>query len=252
MSDIAVRRYRVPVPSIPAAMSPLRIAHISDLHFRWWTPFLDRFQRRLARLDFDLLIMTGDFCEWPVNWRQGAAMLRRFLEPFRAPLGHYAVPGNHDHRMLAEQFDGAPVRFLRNESVQVGLNGSAIHLAGIDDGWRSVADVPKALKDCRDGRTTLLLTHMPSAIHHLPEGVVDLVLSGHTHAGQWRLPWRGDVMVTDKVNAVHTHGLHRVGRRWLHVTSGVGASGPFRFRLNCPAEIALLTLVRERLGSERI
>jgi hypothetical protein len=225
-------------------MAPLRIVHLSDFHFRWWTPLLDRIQDRLAALEFDLLLLTGDFCEWPCNWRHTAAMVRRLLGPLRPRLGCYAAPGNHDAAILAEQFDDGLVRFLKNDSVEIGLNGSAINLAGTDYSFCSVGDLPRTLERCRNGRMTILLSHLPSTIHHLPDGLVELVLSGHTHGGQWRLPWWGGVMLNDRIEPHQVHGLHRVGRRWLHVTAGVGTSGPFRFRFNCPPEIALLHLVR--------
>jgi predicted MPP superfamily phosphohydrolase len=227
-------------------MEPIRIAQVSDFHFRRWTSLHDRLQQRLLRLEYDLLAITGDFSQLPWNWRWVAKLVRRFVEPLRCPLGCYGVPGNHDAVELSDSLADGPVRFLRNTSVTMSVNGSAINIAGTDDSWRSFADLPKALAGCRNDYPTILLTHIPSTIHHLPDGLVDLVLSGHTHAGQWRVPWLGGVTVNDRLTRAQTHGLHRIGRRWLHVTAGVGSSGPFPIRVNCPAEIALLRLVADR------
>ncbi len=244
MTDIAIRHHQIPLASMPQGISPLRIAQLSDFHFRHWTRLLDRLQRRLARMTFDLLALTGDFSQHPRDGRHAARLLCRFLEPIRPPLGCYAVAGNHDAAILADTLADGPVSFLRNESVEVRRNGHAVNIAGLDDGVRSVADLPKTLAGCRNGRLTILLCHLPSTHRHLPDGVVDLVLSGHTHAGQWRLPWLGCLKVNDRISREQIHGLHRIGPRWLHVTAGVGASGPFHFRINCPSEIALLTLTR--------
>jgi len=242
MSRIVVRHHEISLASLQPSMASFRIAQLSDFHFRRWTRFHDRLQRQLAALDFDLLAMTGDFSAHPRDWRWVAELIRNFVRPLRPRLGCYAVPGNHDAVILSKQFDAGPIRFLRNESVTISLDGHVIHLAGTDDSWRSVADLPRTLAGCRDGRPTILLSHVPSTIHHLPDDVVDLVLSGHTHAGQWRIPGFGSVTVNDQISREQTHGLHRIGRRWLHVTAGVGTSGPFNFRLNCPPEVALLTL----------
>lgn len=244
MTEIAVRNHQVPLASLPQAMSPLRIAQISDFHFVRWTRLYDRLRDRLAALDVDLLALTGDFCQHPRDWRRVAGFLRRLVKPLRPRLGAYAVPGNHDAPLLAGEFERGPLRFLVNDSVRIRWNDATITLAGINDSWRSVADLPKALAGCRARELTILLTHMPSTTHHLPDGVVDLVLSGHTHAGQWRIPWIGALMANDRITRAQMHGLHRLGDRWLHVTAGVGASGPFALRLNCPPEIAVLTLVR--------
>lgn len=243
MSDIAIRQHRIPLASLPASAGPLRIVQLSDFHFRWWESLHDRIQGRLARLDFDVLMMTGDFCQHPYNHRLTATLIRRFVAPLKPTLGCYAVPGNHDPVVLSEQFTQGPPRFLRNESVVLHHNGHPIHLAGLDDSWRSTSDVPRALAGCGNGRPTILLCHIPSTAFHLPDGVVDLVLCGHTHGGQWRIPFWGSVTVNDRITRAQTRGLHRIDNRWVHVTAGVGTSGPFAFRLNCPAEIALLTLV---------
>ncbi len=243
MGDVVVRHHEIPLRSLPRAMSPLRIVQMSDFHFRRWSPLYERIQRYLATLEFDLLTLTGDFSPFPRDWPWVADILRRFVEPIRPPLGRYAVPGNHDDALLSEQFSDGFVRFLRNESVTVHLNGHAMNLAGVDDGWRAVADVPRTLAHCQNDRLAILLCHMPSIIHHLPDGVVELVLGGHTHGGQWRLPWFGSVTVNDRIARAQTRGLHRVGGRWLHVTSGIGTSGPFNLRVNCPPEVAVLTLV---------
>ncbi len=244
MNQVVVSQHDVPIPSLPATMSPLRIAHVSDFHFRHWSRFLNRFQRTLTELEFDLLVLTGDVCQWPCNYRQGARLLRRLLEPIRPPLGLFVIVGNHDSRLLADEFKNETIRFLQNESVELRSGDAAINIAGTDDSFRGVADLPKTLNGCRNGHMTILLSHLPSAIHYLPEDLVEIVLSGHTHAGQWRLPGWGSMLVNDHIERHQTHGLHRIGRRWLYVTAGVGVSGPFFLRLNCPAEIALLKLVR--------
>lgn len=246
MSDIVIRKFQVPVASLTPGTAPLRIIQLSDFHFRWWTSLHDRLQHRLSRLEFDLLALTGDFCQHPGNYQHVSRLLRRFVAPFDPPLGCYAVPGNHDPVLLSEQFTDGDPRFLRNESITIHRDGQDINLAGVDDGWRSMADLPKTLANCNHGHPTILLSHIPSTILHLPRGTVDVVLSGHTHGGQWRIPFWGSVIVNDRITRAQTRGLHRIGERWLHVSAGVGASGPFPFRVNCPAEITLLTLVPER------
>lgn len=248
MSDLAVRQHEVPLPDLPEPLSPLRIAHMSDFHFGRWKRLHDRLQAKLVDLDCDLLVLTGDYCLFPWYWPQAVRLLARFLDPVQPRFGCYAILGNHDAPVFADRFPSGRLRFLFNESVKVGLNGATINLAGIDDGWRSVADLPKTLKHCHDAGPTVLLSHVPSTIHFLPDGLVDLVLSGHTHGGQWRLPVLGSVLLNDRIARGQTRGLHRVGQRWLHVTAGVGTSGPFHIRLNCPSEVAVLTLIRGTHG----
>ncbi len=245
MHDILVRHHDVPVSSLPPEAEPLRVVHLSDLHCHRWTSLLSRLQRRLLSLDYEILLMTGDFCDWPDNWRRTATVIRRLLEPVRPPLGCLAVTGNHDAVHLATQSEFRCVRFLLNESIRISVKGHPITIAGIDGGHRSVGDLPRTLSHCPRNGLTILMAHMPSVIHYLPDERIDLVLSGHTHAGQWRWPWGGSLTVNDRIERRHIHGLHRVGRRWLHVTAGVGCSPPFAFRLFCPPEIVVLNLISE-------
>jgi hypothetical protein len=95
---------------------------------------------------------------------------------------------------------------------------------------------------------TILLSHLPSAIWTFSDERVSLVLSGHTHGGQWRFPLVGCLWTHDKIPTRMAYGLHKVGPTQLYVTSGLGESGPIPVRLRCPPEIAVLTLHRACKG----
>ncbi len=250
MSDLVVRHQPVPLAGMPRALSPLRIVQLSDLHFGRWRALHERICRRLERIECDLLVFTGDFCLFPRDWHRAVPLIRRLADACRPRLGAFAVLGNHDAHRLADAFSDGAVRFLRNESVCLFDRGHRFHVAGIDDAWRSVADVPSTLKGCVNGEPTILLAHVPSTIHHLPDGAVDLVLSGHTHGGQWRLPWWGSVTCNDRIRREQTLGLHWVDGRWLHVSSGIGTSSPFHFRFNCPSEVAVLVVEKPEVRQE--
>ncbi len=244
MSDIAVRQYDIPLPLLPDVLSPLRIAHLSDFHFRGWTRLHERLQERLLRHRCDMLALTGDFSHLPRDYRRVAELLRRFIEPLSFPLGRYAVLGNHDAVRLAEEFSDGTIRFLINDSHHIVRDGVVLAIAGTNEGWRSTADLPRTLAGCDPRWPTVLLCHVPSTSFYVPRGIVDVVLSGHTHGGQWRIPGLGSVSVNDYVRRRQTHGLHRLRNRWVHISAGVGTSGPFHIRVNCPAEMAVLTLRR--------
>lgn len=83
----------------------------------------------------------------------------------------------------------------------------------------------------------------PSAIHSVPPGAVDLMLAGHTHAGQWRLPFWGCVWAHDNLATKHAWGLHRINGTYLYVSAGIGFSGPLLCRVNCPPEVMQFTFL---------
>jgi len=240
-SRVIVRNLKVPIRGAPPEWAGVRLAHVSDFHFRRWNGIYAAAQEALSTLEFDLLAATGDFCSAPHQWARSAELISRFFGPLaeRAPV--YAVLGNHDHPALAKN-DGLPVTFLRNQSVVVAVEGAVCRIAGVEQVHYATEDLPRALGDREGAGPTILLAHYPSTVFRLPPGRVDLQLSGHTHGGQIRLPYVGCVWTNDGIPCRMARGLHLAGGTYLHVSSGIGVSQPIPWRFNCPPEVTVLNL----------
>ncbi|MCC7292910.1 MAG: metallophosphoesterase [Phycisphaerales bacterium] len=240
MGPVAVRCHDVPFAAQDTALDGLRIAHISDLHFRRWNDVLATASKLLASLDYDVLAATGDYAHWPRHWHKAVELMKRFFEPIAGREGLYATLGNHDHENIAGDH-GLPIQFLRDESVIIERGSAKVALAGVDQLKKRGGELHKALA-CADGVPTVLLAHYPSTVYRLPPGRVMLQLSGHTHGGQWRLPYIGCLWGNDRIHPRYAWGLHRIGQTQLHVSAGLGTSLPLHARINCPPEITILTL----------
>jgi len=243
------RKLTVAVSNISAELAGLRIAHISDFHFRRWNRVTQAAQDLLLTADYDLVATTGDFGTNPRRWTRAADLMRRFFEPIaqRAPI--YAVLGNHDNLAMATAPD-MPLVFLKNESVSIRHSGGVFELVGLDQGLFGTEDMQSALGGARRHDLTVLLAHYPSTVFRLPPGRVDLQLSGHTHGGQIRLPYLGCIWANDRIPPRMSRGLHAVAGTILHSSPGIGVCPPIPVRINCPAEVALLTLQpTERVSS---
>jgi len=228
------------LPRLPQEFDGLRIVHISDLHHAPYTaPGLDRTLDEIERLEPDLVVMTGDLVTDIGDLPDAARPLSRL----RAPLGAYAVTGNHDWwadlGVLHSVLDQAGVRLLRNEHLALRRDGAALHLAGVDDLWSPTHDLAQTLDGIPEGGFTILLAHNPDEVHRVPPGHVDLVLCGHAHGGQVTLPVIGPLVVPCH-SAHFAQGLHRARGTLLYVNRGLGASTPFRFR--CKPELTHITL----------
>ncbi len=219
----------------------LRIAHVSDFHFARWKPRLDACGRLLKSLDYDLLAVTGDFSARPHQWSQAAYFCRRFFDGIKPRYGAFAVLGNHDDRRLAEQRN-LPFRMLRNEHVRLNVGGTCVVVAGVEQSIGERGDLDSALAGAPASAATILLAHYPSTVFNVPQGRVGLVLSGHTHGGQIRLPWLGCIWTNDRLPVSMARGLHEVGDVSLHVNPGIGASALLPIRFRCPPEISVMTL----------
>jgi predicted MPP superfamily phosphohydrolase len=250
----------VALPGLPAAFDGFRIAQLSDIHMDEYTePFFLRQVIGLVNgLQPDAVALTGDFVsEGPVTKKFGvgaAWQCANLLSELNCG-NRFAVLGNHDHGVGAKQVATA----LRDNGVQVLVNGflpierasSRIWLAGVDDavvGRPELARaVPKSISGIA-GEPIILLSHAPDYVDHIltqPAGnAVGLVLSGHTHGGQVRIPLLGAMALPD-LGRKYVEGWFRFGGLQLYVNRGIGTVG-LPFRLDCPPEITLFTL---RAGS---
>ncbi|PIE24609.1 MAG: phosphoesterase [Planctomycetota bacterium] len=175
-----------------AGLDGLRIAFISDVHAGSCMNAEDlvRLFTKVAELKPDLVCFGGDL----INTRERELLLfREALAMLDAPLGQYAVPGNHDHFWgqdigLWEAFlQEHGVRVLNNAGARIERDGDTFWLAGVDDLTEGVPDLEVALSGAREDEPILLLSHHPDFFYEAAAVGVDVQLSGHTHGGQVKL-----------------------------------------------------------------
>ncbi|HEX4824741.1 MAG TPA: metallophosphoesterase [Candidatus Polarisedimenticolaceae bacterium] len=241
-----VSEAEVPVPGLPAAFDRLRVLFVSDIHAG---PFLSRdllwqVVDELAGLHADVVIHGGDIAT--SNVREVAAHVATLMR-LRAPLGVYGVLGNHDHYThdldgLTGLLESCGVRMLDNTAVALERDGARIALAGIDDWNVGAPDLPGALAEAArvaPGAPVILASHNPDAFFDAAARGVSLVLSGHTHGGQVRIPGRPVFVRMSRYRL--DEGRYYKDAAQLIVSRGVGVSG-IPLRLWCSPEVLLVTL----------
>ncbi len=239
-----VARYRVDRRARYGAGRRARVAQISDVHLglSLGTPWLAALVDRLNALEPDIVVLTGDILDGEFPDDAGAA---RELSRLAAPDGVFAVSGNHEFYAGIGRFlklmeaSGIPV--LANEArvLPSGLQVAGIHdpTAGGDPGRGVHCDLGRALSGIDSSRPSVLLAHQPRGLGPAAARRVDLVLSGHTHAGQI-FPFRALVRLVFR----HVRGLHRLGPDTeLIVCSGTGFWGP-PMRVGTRSEIVLVEM----------
>ncbi len=232
----------MPVSGLPAALSGLRIGLITDVHRSRWVSADDVAAAVALTMSArpDLIVLGGDYVTWGDRQYVGAAA--EALSGLSAPHGVFAILGNHDddHDMpaaLAKQ----QVQVLSDARTRLTIGTAAIELVGIRFWTKRQGDIAALIKGAKD--PVVLLAHDPRRLTEAAALDVPLVLSGHTHGGQVVLPGAGAVAAR-KFPVVA--GLARSGRTTLFVSRGVGTVY-VPVRLNCPPEVALLTLRSENL-----
>jgi hypothetical protein len=239
----AVEQVTVTLPRLPARLDGLRLAQLSDLHISQYTTAGD--VERAVTLAMsqapDLLVLTGDFI-----WRQAREYATQLVEPLRqlwAPLGVYAVLGNHDHwegaTLAASVLAQTGISLLVNQAVRLDA-GAPLWLVGLDDVWERKQDLRAALAGTPDRECKLLLVHEPDFADQAAYSPVDLQLSGHSHGGQINLPVLGPP-VLPYLGQKYPAGLYQVKGLAVYTNRGIGVIAP-PVRFNCRPEVTLLTL----------
>lgn len=221
----------------------VRMVQVSDLHLSSFDDYFKKVASQVARLEPDLIVLTGDYLEEERNIRG----VLSFLKELHAPHGIYAVQGNWEYwsrlegENLRRHFAGAGVKLLINERADLEIKGRALSIYGMD--YPSVTDSLNRLQqDIDPRRFNLLLSHVPAFAHEQLSQHINLVLSGHTHGGQVRLPYLPPFYLP-RYSGRFVAGYYQVSEHQvpLYVSRGVGTSVlPLRFL--CRPEIGLFEL----------
>ena len=241
-TSLEVRRNRIPSDKLPAGQS-LRIVHLSDLHLQSYNRYFEKVAHETNRLDPDLILLTGDYVEEARN----LSGVLEFLDQLEAPGRTFAVQGNWEYWALIEgerlqkRFQESGVKLLINQRDDVDWNGMPLSLLGIDFPSSS-ASLHSLIKSADPSRINIALSHVPAFQHDILEDKVDLVLCGHTHGGQVRLPLVKPFHLP-RHSGSFVDGLYHVGRKNmpLYVSRGIGTS-ILPVRLFCRPEINLIEL----------
>lgn len=243
-----VRRLTALLPDLPAAVEGLVVAQISDLHVGPQTSrrFLARVAAAVRDARPDLIAVTGDLVD---DFPPDAAHYAAALGSLEAPLGVFAIPGNHEvysgWAELRPRLEVLPLTLLVNRSVTVRRNGGAFALAGTGDpaaGRGELApDVGRTLAGVPAGAFVLALAHNPALWPALVERGVPLTLSGHTHWGQLGFPRWGWCLASPFLELAM--GAHARRGSLLYINPGTNYWG-IPFRLGHAAEVTVLTLRR--------
>jgi predicted MPP superfamily phosphohydrolase len=251
--EFEITRLTVPIRDLPDGFLNFRIVQISDIHLEEFTEayFLERIVAQVNALNPDLVLITGDYVsrgprEMAVAY-EAAGICAEILSTLKAQ--RFGILGNHDavvgagHVIPPLEAHGTPVLVDSYHALERGRD--LLWLAGTDDAGTGTPDLDMAVP-AYPKAPVLLMCHEPDyvdkVVQHPRFPLIDLMLSGHTHGGQIRLPIVGP-LILPPMGQKYIQGAFKFDHMQLYVNRGVGTVG-LPFRLNCPAEITHMTLVR--------
>jgi len=255
------------VPCLPPGSKPVRVLHISDLHFRNGHRRKRAFLARCARTSPDLVVGTGDFLGSPdavdatvdamtqIRPATAALFVLGSNDYYRStptnPFKYLMGPSNRHEpkgklnpwRDLVGGLEARGWRLINNTATGVSLDGlGAVDVLGLDDPHLRREDLTVASPRDGDG-FRLAVVHSPDAAPALAALGYDLIVCGHTHGGQIRVPGVGALVTNSTLPRSMARGLHRMNGAWLHVSAGMGTSPYAPIRFACRPEACVLELV---------
>ncbi len=222
-----------PLPGLPPELDGLRIAHLSDFHLgvpSRGSVAVERAVEWVERRQPDLTLISGDLLSRPGGEEELRSLIARLPRCF-------AVLGNHDFNTSRDPFSQAaavddlgPAALLSDDARTIELHGRRVQIVGVDPrSFRRRLQRPERLAD-PEADLRILLCHFPDIVDRVPEGVFDLVLAGHLHAGQICVPWPGGRLRLAHIRWTYIRGLYRRRAATLHLSAGLGTTFvPFRF-----------------------
>ncbi len=247
-SRLTVKTYNLPIAALP----PLRIAALADLHVG--SPFITRAKlqqvvKAANAQQPDLIVLLGDYV---IQGVVGGSFVEprdiaEDLRALQAPLGVYGVLGNHDHihdgKKISQEFTRAGIHMLDHHTQRLEWRGQPFWLMGIGDAFKDPSDLSKLLATINDAAPIIALTHNPDVFFDLSLRV-NLLLAGHTHGGQCAFPLLGRLVVPSNYGDRYAIGHVYENGHHLFVTPGIGTSIlPVRFRVT--PEISLIQFTKD-------
>jgi predicted MPP superfamily phosphohydrolase len=233
------------------AERPVRIVHLTDTHIERIGVREERVIEEVNEQDPDLIVLTGDYLNTSyLSDPTAAEHWRRMIGQLEAPYGIYATRGSVEPSpaSMVQLLEGTRVVWLEQEAVQVPVRGETVTLVGVACSHNMTIDsarLAEALRGVSESDLTVLLYHSPDLIPEAAEHGVDLVLGGHTHGGQIRLPFYGAVIAASAFGTKYAAGLYQEGGTQMVISRGLGFEGGIfpRARFLCRPEIVSIDLV---------
>ena len=235
---LGVTEASLPVAGLPPALNGVRIALLTDIHH---SALVGADDVRAAvdltlSLKPDLIVLGGDYVTFSDRSKY-VGPVAEVLAPLSAPHGVFAILGNHDDdKDMPAALTQRGFTVLKDQRTRLTIRGEKLELAGIRFWTRKIADLDRILRNAAD--TVLLLAHDPRRLAEAAALKVHAVLSGHTHGGQVIVPGVGAIY---KTRFPILHGLGRQANTSIFVSRGIGTVY-VPVRINCPPEVALVTL----------
>ncbi|MEA1937260.1 MAG: metallophosphoesterase [Patescibacteria group bacterium] len=249
-NNIQIEKINIEIENLPESFNNTKIVHLTDFHSYNFGEREKKVLEILEDINPDFVFITGDFIDHKTKDISSC-------QEFWSELGNryqgkvYSVLGNHEYwidhidaNSIKRLLEKSGIVVLSNENEKIFQDNEYIYLLGVNDPHTGNDDLGVAAADTEKDIPKILLAHSPDIVNdleNLEKEKIDLILAGHTHGGQFVIPFIQPYWTPTKNHGKYASGLFKIGNAYLYVNRGIGmAVLPIRF--NCPPEIAVIEL----------
>ncbi len=249
-NNIQVEKINIAIENLPESFDGAKIVHLTDFHSKNFGEREKKVLEILEDINPDFIFITGDFIDYRTKDINSCQEFWRKLSNQHQGKT-FGVLGNHEHWIkspdisaIKKLLEEGGISILNNENRKIFQGNKYIYLLGVDDPDSEKDDLPKTMIGAEENIPKILLAHSPDIVDNLRGEKVDLILVGHTHGGQIRIPFVKPFWVPTKNRGKYASGLFEIGKTILYVNRGIGmATLPIRF--NCSPEIVVIELKKK-------
>ena len=246
---VKIEHVDIPIRNLPEEFDGFKIVHLSDLHIDEIGKREEKLPEMVNTVGADAIFITGDYAQS----RNGEKLAASLISQLKAKHGMWGVLGNWDSNETTKALEEAGMTMLKAETDTIEIDGQRLGIIGLrlEDALpfystEQQSEIVAGLKaKLPEGVPVILLSHLPRVIRAAREENIDLVLAGHTHGGQVRIPFGPAIVTLSDLGVWISKGLYEFDDTYLHINPGFGLEpGPdwIQVRFWCRPEITVITL----------
>lgn len=226
---------------LPNSFNGFKIVHLSDLHDSQFGKGHEKIIKKINKVSPDIIVFSGDFVD---RTRYNLSRSMKLIDGLVSNYSIYYVTGNHEESSghineILEKLRDSGVTVLRNQEVNIFRNSEKIKIIGIED-----PSFKSGLLEVNNTEFSIMISHRSEMVKYYEKSKVDIIFTGHSHGGQFRIFNRGILSPHQGLFPKYTSGIHNLGETKLVISRGLGNS-VFPFRLFNRPEIVIIELKKE-------
>jgi predicted MPP superfamily phosphohydrolase len=242
-NNIQIEKIDIEIQNLPEDFDGVKIVHLTDFHSFGFFEREKRVIEIVSEINPDFVFITGDFVDSKTKDFDSCARFWQELgKQYNGRI--FGVLGNHDLNSLEKLLEQNNINILNNESTKIFQGDDYVYLIGVNDPDTHRDNLQKAMLGVKDNAPKILLAHSPDIIKDTENKEIDLILVGHTHGGQIKIPFITPFWVPTENRGKYASGLFEINNTYMYVNKGIGMTA-LQIRFNCAPEIAIIELKRK-------